>query len=287
MVDLNNPEIWNAIVAVLGGAGIALGGRLLVPYTGQWLYSSNRGNKGLELAKKIGVQIREPVTKLDNIDLETSVSDEGERINHHALLQAKLAEKAGFERNQDVYEKQAYAPKPSIDYVVCFSNTDALRGAKTNARVVAASFVGELKRQGRKVDAYALGSDLLKISDADPLAILNAPTQSGFNFFHCVEALCSLRFGNPTYIFFLVDSSSSVTDKGKEKAALQKIIDHNNIVPVFIEFGRQRQPYTFRNLSTFLDATYANTIGNYNAVVGSIPGVLSESARKMRVIAYD
>lgn len=287
MADLNNPEIWNILTAVLGGAGIALGGRLLVPYTGEWLYSSKRGNKDLELAKRIALQIREPVAKLNDIDLESSVSEEGERINHHALLQAKLAEKAGFERDQNIYEKGAYVPKPSIDYVVCSSNTDTLKGAKTNARVVAASLVSELKRQGRTVDAYALGSDFVKIDAADPLAILNVPPQSGFNFLHCVEALCSLSFDNPTYIFFLVDSSASVTDKGKEKAALQKIIGHNNIVPVFIEFGKQRPPYMLRNLSTFLDTPYANVIGNYNAVSASLHGVLSESARKMRVIAYD
>ncbi len=287
MVDLNNPEIWNAIVAVLGGAGIALGGKLLVPYTGQWLYSSNRGNKNLELVKRIALQIREPVSKLGDIDLESSVSEEGERINHHTLLQAKLAEKAGFGNAQDVYEKQAYAPKPSIDYVVCFSNTGALRGAKTSARVVAASLVSELKRQGRKIDAYAFGSDFVKIDGADPLTILNIPSQSGFNFFHCVETLGSLRFDNPSYIFFLVDSSASVTDRTKEKAALQRIAEHNNIVPVFIELGKQRPPYTLRNLSTFLDAPYANLIGNYNAVAASLIGVLSESTRKMRTIAYD
>ena len=99
--------------------------------------------------------------------------------------------------------------------------------------------------------AYALGTDVIKMEQATPTTILNAPRQSGFNLFQGAEVVYSSDFSNPTYVFFLLDGSAAITDLGSERTTLQKVLEHNNVVTAFIETGKQTDPHTIKRISAF------------------------------------
>ena len=283
MVDLNNPEIWNVLVSLVGGAAIAAGARVFVPYIGRWYYTSRRGNRDIQLVKRISAGIREPITKLEDVNIEHGTIDYGDKIDAHALIQSRLAERAGLQKDPFIFREEFDTPKPSIDYVVCFSNVETQKDY--NVKILAASIASELKRQGKKVHAYAIGSDLVEIEDSKPQAILNIPSQSGFNLFRCLDAIYRLSFNNPSYVFFLIDASASVTDERQEKTALQRALSHTNVVQAFIEIGKPRPPYTISKLADSLNAQYASIVGNHNTFFTALPDVFYESARKMKEVA--
>ena len=285
MIDLNDTVVWNAIVSLLGGTAIALGERLIVRHTGPWHYQSQtKKHNPLEQEIKIYAQIRQCVDILEEVERGRNIGLEGERIDVRALRQRRIAQEFGRTPDDEIFIRLEQHQLPSIDYIVCYSNTDTLQKGSAEARVITSPLVYTLKRRKKRVKAYAIGTDLIEFEGASLNGIIKIPRQSGYNLNQSLIDLYSNKFQNPTYIFFLMESAPNITDLEYEVAMRRSVSAHNNVVPVFIEIGRPQPPFSIRRLATYLDAIYIQVPDKYNAAASMMIEAFSEAARKMREV---
>src|SRR3989338_6237645 len=279
MTPLPDAEWWNILLACGGGLGLAALKRSLSPYTGLWAYAPH-WTKDLA-ASPLALQLRPLVAQLDEIRPEHTLGYTGERREMQSLIQARLAEQAGFGKPPEVFERIIYEPKPKkLEYLVCFSNVESSRRSAQTARQLAAAVVAELQWAKKPVQAYALGADLVSCGGA--ASVLRATPQPGFNLFHCLETLHRRPFEHPTYVLSFTDSLAAVTDQAAEAAALRRMLQHDKLIYAFLECGPPAAPYSIRNLATFLNAPYLSLSGPMQGLATLLQPVFEEASQRMR-----
>jgi len=284
LYEFGGSEMWNIAVAVLGGVGIAAGGRLLIRYTGQYTFHSrlpflnNRKKKRVDSISEI---LQEPVRNLENLDEQTQLIQEGETVDLEERIKNKIEEKAGFKPGDtQIFREEMYDPNQKVDYVICFSNA-SIRSKGVRSQIVAAALAKALIVDKKKVTVYGFGSDLIKVDTVDPQGILKLPTQSGFNAYHALGHVYGKEFDNPTYLFCITDSDAAVTDKRMEGTALPRMANHTNVVGLFIEIGFQKY-HDLQNIAKSTNSIYLNVPGDYNSLSDSLLECMRKAAENMR-----
>jgi len=283
MIGLNDPTMWNILVSIAGGIGIASASRLMVPYSNEYRYKSFLNVKKKVTRNKVkGIadNIGEAVRSLDIFETEQELVYEGETLDVESRIKANIEEEAGIKNENPVFQREFYETNPKLDYIVCFSNTDARTKCTEEPKIVAAAIVKILNEKKIKPSIYAIGSDLVEIENED--ALLSVPKQSGYNLFHCLKKIYSLEFDNPTYAFFVLNSNATVTDEKKQKEVIGIALIHTNILNVFMEMGKAHHPYTVSGLSTILNGQYGSISGSRQNIAMQVSEMLQESTVRMR-----
>lgn len=287
MVDLNDPLVWNIAISAVAGFTIAYGARIFAKYSGGWSYTTkNWPNSDLSLVQRISSQIKEPIEDLGIIKHEFNLDLHGHSIDEDAFMESKIYRKMKIPIDPAIFQEDIHMQRPNIDYVVLFSNSDTKNGNKTDAKVVAASIADALQRQHKRVQAYAIGTTLAKIEDAYPLAMLNIPTEHGFNLFNGLVEVHEQKFRNPTYMFVVTNGSAVVSDEKYEKNTQLRLTENNRIVYIFIELGRHYSP-KIKRFAGSINAQYDNIRTSYGGIANALEDTLEDAVSRMREKCYD
>ena len=284
MIDLNDPLTWNILLAAGAGAGIATAQRFVAKYSGNWVfYRNNWPTKKIDLVERISSKIREPVEQMGAITYEGTIDSRGYVFDEDLLMESYMMKQMRLPRNPKIFEQEAFIERPSIDYVVCFSITDTKNGSTIEPRVVAASIVEALlkDKSKKRVSSYAIGSSLVNIDESYVLSMLNIEKQNGFNLFSAIRDINNERYKNPTYMIFVVNGSSEITDEKKEIEARDALIHNARVLPVFIELGRPHLN-TVRRFAQNNNALYFNIKSGYGGIDRELSDKLSDATSAMR-----
>ncbi len=276
------PLYWNILLSATGGLTLATLARTIAPHARIYHHASkgilSRTPKELRQLESI---LADPIGQLESLEEDTFRAFEGEEIDIAARIQGRLEERAGNLSEKPFYRKEEHDPLSKVKYVVAYANTDISQKG-IDARLIAAALAGQIRKQGKEVGLYAIGTDTIEVRAPYQRTAFSLQRQSGFNLYHALEDLSQRMGDDPTYFFCIMNANAIISDPSRKRSARNNTLISNKIVHTYIDIGtfdKEKAAYT-----NTIQAAYHNIDGKYGAIVANLPNILLESAQRMRSV---